>query len=189
MNNQNSFLKETISLILILFLFVTNQVNAQQSGKEELSLSIGASVGYAPTLAFGEFDDSGAIAGLSGDLQYQSIIGQLDFIYVISETVDSEYFTSGMGFFGSLGYKYVASERVHIPIMATGGASIIEYQAFGSYKDVSPQVGFTIAPYYVLNQATSIYGAFRYMHGFKGSEESTAIDVMGITVGLRFTLL
>lgn len=94
-----------------------------------------------------------------------------------------------MGFFGSLGYKYEASEKVHIPIMATGGASIIEYKAFNTYKDVSPQVGFTIAPYYMLNPSTSVYGAFRYMHGFKGSEESSAIDVMGVTVGLRFTLL
>ncbi len=190
MNKRNNYLTGIVSFFLVLFMLLApNKAYSQQSDMDQLSLSAGASIGHAPTLKFGEFDDSGSIVGVSGDLQYQNFIGQLDFIYVISETVGSEYFTSGMGFFGSLGYKFVASEKVHIPLMATGGASIIEYQAFNSYKDVSPQVGVTIAPHYLLNQGTSIYGAFRYMKGFKGSEESTAIDVMGITVGLRFTLL
>lgn len=178
------------SIIMALLFALNIQIgNAQQQTSENLSLSIGASMGYAPTLTFGEMDDSGAIVGLSGDLQYQNIIGQLDFVYVISETVSSEYFTSGMGFFGSLGYKYEASEQFHIPIMATGGASIIEYTVFSSYKDVSPQIGVTIAPYYMLNDQTSVYSTFRYMKGFKGSEESEAIDVMGISVGMRFTLV
>jgi hypothetical protein len=88
-----------------------------------------------------------------------------------------------------LGYKIEASDKIHIPLMATGGASIIEYDAFGQYKDVSPQVGFTLAPYYMINASTSVYSNVRYMKGFKGSEESDPIDLLGVTVGLRFTLL
>lgn len=190
MNTRNRYFKETVSVLLLLFIFSTaNQAYSQQSNTEQLSLSFGVSAGYAPIITFGEVDDSGAIVGFSGDLQYQNIIGQFDFVYVISETVSSENFSSGMGFFGSLGYKFEASDKFHIPIMATGGASIIEYQAFNSYKDVSPQIGVTLSPYYMLNQGMSVYGSFRYMKGFKGSEESEPINVMGITVGLRFTLL
>lgn len=187
--------KFNISALFTGFLFffltiVTNPVNAQQQNPEQLSLSLGASAGYAPTLTFGDYEDSGGIIGLSGDLQYQNIIGQLDFVYVLSETVGNDFFMSGIGFFGSLGYKYVASDRVHIPIMVTGGASIIEYGAGSTtFKDVSPQIGFTLAPYYMLNENTSVYGSIRYMNGFKGSDESEPIDVFGITVGLRFTLL
>lgn len=173
---------------MALFIYVPLSY-AQQNSSEPLSLSIGASVGYAPVLTFGNLEDSGAVIGLSGDLQYQNIIGQLDFVYVISETVSSDFFTSGIGFFGSLGYKIVANENVHIPVMLTGGASIIEYRAFDTFKDVSPQIGITLSPYYMLNEQMSVFAAFRYMKGFKGSESSDPIDVMGLTVGLRFTLL
>ncbi|MCG2589678.1 hypothetical protein [Rhodohalobacter sulfatireducens] len=187
---MNSRIMQYMMILAMTFLiYVPNGYAQHLNYSDQLSLSVGASVGYAPVLSFGDYDDSGTTVGIFGDLQYQNFIGQLDFIYVVSETVGSENFSSGMGFFGSLGYKYIAAEKVHIPLMATGGASIIEYQAFSTYKDVSPQVGLTIAPHYILNPGTSIYGAFRYMHGFKGSEESSAIDVMGITVGLRFTLL
>lgn len=186
---NRSFQLSIILLILLFIIYVPHTNAQQQNSSEQLSLSIGASTGYAPILTFGESEDSGAIIGLSGDLQYQNIIGQLDFVYVISETADSEYFTSGMGFFGSLGYKIVATDEIHIPIMLTGGASIIEYLAFDSYKDISPQIGFTLAPYYMLNASTSVYGTIRYMNGFKGSDESEPVDVMGITAGLRFTLV
>lgn len=187
---MNRSFQLSIILLMLLFIIYVPHTNAQQQNStEQLSLSIGATAGYAPILTFGESEDSGAIIGLSGDLQYQNIIGQLDFVYVISETVSSEYFTRGMGFFGSLGYKFVVSDDLHIPVMATGGASIIEYLAFDAYKDVSPQVGFTLSPYYMLNDEISVYGTVRYMHGFKGSDESDPIDVMGITAGLRFILL
>ena len=178
------------SNIFLVLLFTNVSISiAQQNNTEQLSLSIGASAGYAPILSFGNNEDSGAIIGFSGDLQYQNIIGQLDFVYVLSETFSNEFFSSGMSFFGSLGYKVVATDEVHIPVMLTGGVSIIEYLAFDSYKDVSPQIGFTLAPYYMLNENMSVYGSVRYMKGFKGSDESEAIDVMGVSVGLRFTLL
>lgn len=186
---NTKFFQSSIILIVLLCIIYVPGTYAQQTGSEQLSLSVGISAGYVPMLSFGETEDSGAAIGLSADLQYQSVIGQIDFVYILSETVSSEYFTSGMGFFGSLGYKYEASEQFHIPIMATGGASIIEYTVFNSYKDVSPQIGFTLAPYYMLNDQTSIYGTFRYMKGFKGSEESEAIDVMGISLGVRFKLV
>lgn len=179
----------TIFMISVLPVLFAGSAYAQQSESEQLSLSIGASAGIIPVLTFGNVEDSGAAVGLSGDLQYQNIVGQLDFVYILSESVGNDNFTSGMGFFGSLGYKIEASDKIHIPVMGTGGASIIEYDAFGSFKDVSPQVGFTLAPYYMINESTSVYSNVRYMKGFKGSEESDPIDLFGVTIGLRFTLL
>lgn len=190
MKKRNIHIKViTILMISVLPMLFAGSVYAQQSGSEELSLSVGASAGFVPVLTFGNVEESGAAIGVSGDLQYQNIVGQLDFVYILSESVGSDNFTSGMGFFGSLGYKIEASDKIHIPLMATGGASIIEYDAFGQYKDVSPQVGFTLAPYYMINASTSVYSNVRYMKGFKGSEESDPIDLLGVTVGIRFTLL
>jgi hypothetical protein len=177
----------SILLILVLFIYVPLSYS-QQNSTESLSLSIGASAGYAPVLTFGNIEDSGAILGLSGDLQYQNIIGQLDLVYVIPETVSSESLTSGLGFFGSLGYKIIANENLHIPVMLTGGASIIRYSVFNEFYDVSPQFGLTLSPYYMLNEKMSVFGAFRYMKGFKGSAQSDPIDVASVSIGLRFTL-
>lgn len=190
MEKSNTVIK-TIAIFMISFMPVLFSCSAyaQESNSEELSLSVGASVGVLPVLTFGNTEDSGAAIGISGDLQYQNIVGQLDFVYILSESVGNDNFTNGMGFFGSLGYKIEASEKIHIPVMATGGASIIEYDAFGQYKDVSPQAGFTLAPYYMVNERTSVYSNIRYMKGFKGSEESEVIDLLGVTVGLRLTLL
>jgi hypothetical protein len=190
MKKLNTHLKANVTvLVSFMLILFAGSAYAQQSDSEELSLSIGAAAGVVPVLTFGNVEDSGAAIGVSGDLQYQNIVGQLDFVYILSESVGNDNFTSGMGFFGSLGYKIEASDKIHIPIMATGGASIIEYEAFGQYKDVSPQVGFTLAPYYMVNERTSVYSNIRYMKGFKGSEESDPIDLLGVTVGLRFTLL
>jgi hypothetical protein len=190
MKKSNTLIK-TIAIFMISLLPVlfSHSAYAQNSNSEELSLSIGASAGVVPVLTYGNTEDSGAAIGISGDLQYQNIAGQLDFVYIPSDSVGNDNFTSGMGFFGSLGYIIEASDKIHIPVMATGGASIIEYNAFGQYKDVSPQAGFTLAPYYMVNERTSVYSNIRYMKGFKGSEESEAIDLLGLTVGLRFTLL
>lgn len=105
-------------LVMTVLIYVPSCYAQQFNNSEQLSLSVGASVGYAPVLSFGDYDDSGTTVGIFGDLQYQNFIGQLDFIYVISETVGSKNFSSGMGFFDSLGYKYIAAEKVHIPIMA-----------------------------------------------------------------------
>jgi len=190
MKKSNIHIKAiTIFVISLLPALLSSSAFAQNSNSEQLSLSVGASAGVVPVLTFGNVEDSGAAIGISGDLQYQNIVGQLDFVYLLAESVGSDNFTSGMGFFGSLGYKIEASDKIHIPVMATGGASIIEYEAFGSYKDVSPQVGITLAPYYMMNERTSVYSNIRYMKGFKGSEDSDSIDLFGVTIGLRFTLL
>ena len=190
MKKLNTHIKViTIFLISVLPMLFSASAYAQESNSEELSLSVGASAGVFPVLTFGNTEDSGAAIAISGDLQYQNIVGQLDFFNILSEAVGNDNFTSGMGFFGSLGYKVEAHDKIHIPIMATGGAFIIEYEAFGSYKDVSTQVGFTLAPYYVMNERTSVYSNIRYLKGFKGSEESDPIDLVGVIIGLRFTLL
>jgi hypothetical protein len=184
--NRRSF-QLSILFIMVLFFYVPFSYS-QQNSTESLTLSIGASAGYAPVLTYGNIEDSGAIIGLSGDLQYQNIIGQIDFLYVLPETVNSDDFISGMGFFGSLGYKIIVNENVHIPLMLTGGASIIEYGSVNDFYDVSPQFGITLSPNYLLNEKMSVFGAFRYMKGFKGSAQSDPIDLASITIGLRYTL-
>jgi hypothetical protein len=184
--NRRTFQLSTL-LIITLFFYVPLGYS-QQNSTESLSLSIGASAGYAPVLTFGNIEDSGAILGLSGDLQYQSFIGQLDFVYVLPETVSSESLTSGMGFFGSLGYKITASEYLHIPVMLTGGASMIRYSVFNDFYDVSPQFGITLSPYYLLKDNISVFGAFRYLKGFEGSAQSEPIDLASISIGLRLSL-
>ncbi len=185
MNRQTFQL--SILLSIGLFIFVAPG-KAQEIRTQSLSLSIGVSAGYAPVLTFGNIEDSGAILGFSGDLQYQNIVGQFDFVYVLPETVSSESLTSGMGFFGSLGYKIIANENLHIPVMLTGGASIIRYSVFNEFYDVSPQFGLTLSPYYMLNEKMSVFGAFRYMKGFKGSAQSDPIDLASVSIGLRFML-
>lgn len=182
---------------LLLLAITPHVARAQQQAAEPLALSIGAAVGYVPTLKYGREESSGAAFGVFGGLKHDKVIGQLDFTSILPGTVSNEGFDSGYGFFGSIGYDAEVSDKVHVPLMLTGGASIIGYSSYtifsgektGSYKDVSPQFGFTVAPYYTLNEKTSLYGALRYMKGSKGSDESEPIDLLGIAVGIRAWVL
>jgi len=183
--------------LLFFLLGAPHTAHAQQQAPEPLALSIGAAVGYVPTLKYGAERSSGAAFGVFGDLKHNNVIGQLDFTSILPGTVSNKAFDSGYGFFGSIGYDAEVSNRMHVPIMLSGGASIIAYSSYaiysgqktGSYKDVSPQFGFTVAPYYTLNRKTSLYGALRYLKGSKGSDSSEPIDLLGIAVGIRAWIL
>jgi hypothetical protein len=183
---KTRILASSLCAVLILSLWVlpaTAQLNSN-----ELKLSLGASAGLAPTLTYGSSEDSGALLNLFGDLRYQNVFGKLQFTYVLANTLENESFSNGYGFFGALGYALPVNDRIEIPMMAIGGASIISYEAQDNYKDVSPQVGFGITPLYRINESLSLYTSLRYLKGFKGSEESDPIDVMDLTAGIRITL-
>lgn len=156
---------------------------AQQESREPLSLSVGAAAGYVPVLKYGAEKNSGAAFGLFGELRHNKLIGQLDFTSIMSGTASNKAFDNGYGFFGSIGYDAEASNKVHVALLVTGGASIISYSSYGifsgqktgTYKHVSPQVGFTVSPCYMLSRKTSLYGASRYMKGSKGSISSEPV--------------
>lgn len=180
-----------LSIILtLLYLIYTPVSNAQQNSTEQFSLSIGASAGYAPMLTWGKTEGSGTLFQVFGDLQYHKMIGQLQFTYVIAESIDDlSLVDAAYGYHGSLGYKAVVSDELHIPFMLTGGASVIEYTAFDTWEDVSPQIGATITPYYKVNDLISIIGAFRYLKGFPSGDRGKSIDLMNVSVGVRLTIL
>ncbi|TVR20031.1 MAG: hypothetical protein EA391_00030, partial [Balneolaceae bacterium] len=139
---------------------------------------------------YGIREDTGSLINLFGDLRRRQIIGQLQFSYVMSETIGDLNFDEGYGFFGSLGYIVSINEHIEIPFMLTGGTSVIKYSAVGSnlFSDVSTQLGVTISPFYQLNYQFSIYSAFRYLKGFDSENRNDAIDLMDISLGLRVTL-
>lgn len=180
----------SIILTMLLFIVYIPDSYAQQQNREEFSLSIGASAGYAPMLTWGKAEDSGTLFQVFGDLQYHKMTGQLQYTYVIAESIDNiSLIDAAYGFHGSLGYNAVVSDELHIPLMLTGGASIIEYTAIDTWEDVSPQIGVTITPYYKVNDLISIIGAFRYLKGFPSGDRGKKIDLMDVSVGVRLTFL
>ncbi len=157
MKKLNTHIKAiTIFIISALPMLFTGSAYAQQSDSEELSLSIDASYGSFSVLTYGNDEGFEADTMITVDLRYQTFMGQLDLIYILPESVDNPFLMAGMGFFSSLGYRVEVLDKIHIPVMGTGGASIKECDAYGLYKDVSPQVGFTLAPYYMFNESLSL---------------------------------
>mgnify|MGYP006273530787 CR=1 FL=1 len=185
-NTKTGLLYSFLAAFFFIACWVPPATAQLQSNKIELSL--GASLGLAPALTYGNSEDSGALLNLFGDLRYQNVLGKLQFTYVLANTLENESFSNGYGFFGALGYALPVNDRIEVPLMAIGGASIISYNAQGNFKDVSPQVGFAITPLYRINESLSLYTSLRYLKGFKGSEDSDPIDVMDLTVGIRITL-
>lgn len=180
----------TFLFCLIISVGTYSEAVAQQQEQHSTSLSIGASVSYAPILSYGIDENRGSLISLFGDLRRGQIIGQLKFSYALSETIGDLNFDSGYGFFGSLGYILPINEHVEIPFMLTGGASYITYSGIGSnsFYDVSTQIGVTISPFYKLNDQFSIYSSFRYLKGMDTDNREDAIDLMDLSLGLRVTL-
>jgi len=179
-----------LTFIFCLIISVGTYSEAMAQQQRSTSISIGASISYAPILTYGIDEDTGSLINLFGDLRFGQIIGQLQFSYALSETIGDLNFDSGYGFFGSLGYIVSINEHVEIPFMLTGGASYITYSGIGSnsFYDVSTQIGVTISPFYKLNDQFSIYSAFRYLKGMDTDNREDAIDLMDLSLGLRVTL-
>jgi len=158
-------------------------------------LSVGGSLGYAPRLSYGSSNASGALVNLFGDLQYNKLIGRLEASFVLPGSVNDSNFKTGTGLYGSLGYNAAITDKLHIPLMLSGGAAFISYSNSyngsqgNNFNDVSPQIGFDVSPYYQLNKIISLQVAFRYMKCFTSSSGNEAIDVSMISLGVRLTLL
>jgi hypothetical protein len=189
------------NLVLIAALFfgtfiLQDSAKAQQPGND-LSFSIGIAGGIAPQFTLGEIEDSGIAIKLFAELQYRQIIGQLSYTSIMSETFGEGVNTLDNAFavHGSLGYVLQASDRLHIPLMATLGGMYIDYTRItssgipgNSFYDVNWQLGITIAPRYFLTEKLSAYGAFRFLQGMVTNQGSEQINMTNLGLGLRYTL-
>ncbi|NRB51250.1 MAG: outer membrane beta-barrel protein [Saprospiraceae bacterium] len=190
---SNFFRYEVIRNLLLVVAFGLGIANAQAQNKD-LKLSLGASYGIAPNVTYGNSDDAGSLVSVFGDLQYQNIIGQIQFASALAGTFEEGNFESGSSLHGSIGYVVDIVENFKLPIMVSGGAAFIKYNnSFGggsgnAFSDVSPQVGVTLAPYYQFTPNISVQGSARYFKGFKGSVDSEPIDLTHISIGLRITI-
>jgi len=188
-------------LVLIAVLFfgtfiLQDSAKAQQPGND-LSFSIGIAGGIAPQFTLGDIEDSGIAIKLFAELQYRQIIGQLSYTSIMSETFGEGVNTLDNAFavHGSLGYVLQASDRLHIPLMATLGGMYIDYTRISStgtpgnsFYDVNWQLGITIAPRYSLTEKLSAYGAFRFLQGMVTNSGSEQINMTNLGLGLRYTL-
>lgn len=192
-HTTNFFRYEVIKTVLLVFAFGLG-ISTVQAQDKDLELSLGASYGIAPNVTYGNSDDAGSLVSVFGDLQYQNIIGQIQFASALAGTFEEGNFESGSSLHGSIGYVVDIVENFKLPIMVSGGAAFIKYNnSFGggsgnAFNDVSPQVGVTIAPYYQFTPNISVQGSARYFKGFKGSVDSEPIDLTHISIGLRITI-
>ncbi len=187
-NKSAAFLFRSLILICLIQLIAL-------STQAQLSLSGGITYNYSPSLSYGERQDVGSLFSVFGDLEYQQIIGRLQFSSILAGTFESGNLESGYGIHGSLGYNFAPTEQLRVPLMLTAGGSFITYNngfngsTSGSvFTDGSPQLGITISPYYLLNEHFALMGAFRYLKGFVATERSQAIDLTNLSIGIRFTL-
>ena len=165
---------------------ISNPLSAQT-----LSLSVGASAGYAPLLTYGRSDRSGGEIALFADLEYGKAIGRFQFTYLLPGTVANDNLKSGYAFHGSLGYNAPVTAQLSVPLMLTGGVSIVRFTAFGSagtFTDASPQIGLTVSPYYKINDQIALQLALRYIHGFVADTRSDPIHLADALIGIRYTL-
>ncbi len=191
-HTTNFFSYEVIKTVLLVLAFGLG--STAQAQNNDLKLSIGASYGIAPNVTYGNSEDAGSLVSFFGDLQYQNIIGQIQFASALASTFEEGNFENGSSLHGSIGYVVDIVENFKLPIMVSGGAAFIKYNnSFGggsgnAFNDVSPQVGLTVAPYYQFTPNISIQGSARYFKGFKGSVDSEPIDLTHISIGLRITI-
>ncbi|MCB0635945.1 MAG: hypothetical protein KDC54_04985 [Lewinella sp.] len=182
----------SMSLVFALCWLGGHSLSAQRG--QELQLSLGASLGYA-SVTYGERETAGSVAGLFAELSYGQAIGRLQVTNPLMSTFsDESNLEGGYGVHGSLGYNVFLTEQFHLPLMAVGGVTVLNYNngfngstSGSEFTDASPQVGLLIAPYYQISPMVSIQGAFRYLKGFVASDESKAINLLDLSLGLRLT--
>lgn len=194
MKQATNFFQNGIIKTVLLVLAFGLGISKMQAQDNDLKLSLGAAYGIAPNVTYGNSEDAGSLVSVFGDLQYQNIIGQIQFASALAGTFEEGNFESGSSLHGSIGYVVDIVENFKLPIMVSGGAAFIKYNnSFGggsgnAFNDVSPQVGVTVAPYYQFTPNISVQGSARYFKGFKGSVDSEPIDLTHISIGLRFTI-
>jgi hypothetical protein len=184
------------SALFIVTFIMQDAAVAQQRG-DNISFSVGIAAGVAPQFTLGDLEDSGMAIKLFAELQYRQVIGQLSYTSIISETFGEGVNTLDNAFavHGSLGYVLQASDRLHIPLMATLGGMYIDYTMItstgipgNSFYDVNWQLGITIAPRYSLTEKLSAYGAFRFLQGMVTNQGSEQINMTNLGLGLRYIL-
>ena len=187
--------RPALSLFHSLFLLCLLMLSTL-SLKAQLSLSGGISLGYAATMTYGERDDNGTLVNIFGDLQYNQIIGRVQYTGLLADSFASENVESGLGVHGSLGYNIPITEQFYFPIMLSGGVAVVTYNNGFSgslnsgsiFTDANPQFGVTLAPYFMLSEHLSVTGSLRFLRGFTVREESEIINLTDLALGIRYTL-
>lgn len=188
--NPSTFLFFIPKALIVLALFLIHSSSLQAQDKEtDLSISLGASFGYSPALIYGKKESSGGLLSVFGELEYQNIMGRLQFTSALIASFNTNSLEEGSALHGSLGYNVTLTDQVELPLLLTGGATFITYSGLSgdSFSDVSPQVGVTVAPYYEITDLVSIQAAFRYLKGFSAGDRSQAIDLTDIALGIRLS--
>lgn len=188
--NPSTFLFFIPKTLIVLALFLIHSSSLQAQDKEtDLSISLGASFGYSPALIYGKKESSGGLLSVFGELEYQNIMGRLQFTSALIASFNTNSLEEGSALHGSLGYNVTLTDQVKLPLLLTGGATFITYSGLSgdSFSDVSPQVGVTVAPYYEITDLVSIQAAFRYLKGFSAGDRSQAIDLTDIALGIRLS--
>ena len=183
-----------VVLICSTLLFLIGMKPNLEAQSNKWSLSLGASIGYAPTLKYENNKTSGMLTGLFGDLQYRKIIGRIQVNSVLNGSVDKDFNDGWYGFYGALGYNAAITDKFNLPMMLAGGAATVAYNTglFGNsgdtFVEAGPQIGVVISPYYQIYRFISLHASFQLMKGFKTSSETSVIDMNSASLGLRFTL-
>ena len=179
-----------LRLALLIFLCAFLLVDLEAQDNMNIRLSGAAAIGYAPSIIFGTQENSGIVFAVYGELEYEKIIGRLQFTKPSSATIND-----GEAYHGSLGYRFDISEKFSVGLLASGGATVIHYNnGFNGsrgddFTDVSPQVGVNLVPNYQITDAFSIQAGLRYYKGFKAGDRGRAIDLTDFSIGLRYSLL
>jgi hypothetical protein len=181
-----------LSLFFIIS-FVTTDLMAQAPAG--LRLSLAATVGYAPVVTHGNRDNAGSVLGIYGELEYGKVIGRLQYTRPLLSTFKKdENLNSGVSYHGALGYRFDLSQQVFVGLLASGGATVIQYNngfngsSGDTFTNVSPQVGIIVAPAYQITDHFSIQLNLRYYKGFEAGDRGEASDLADVSVGLRFSL-
>lgn len=181
------------SALPILFLtfsslFLCQPLSAQEG--VEFRASVAGNIGYAPIITQGNRENSGIISGVYGELEYGNAIGRLQYTSPLLSTFNEDNnLKGGNGYHGSLGYRLDVSDQLFVAIMASGGATVINYSnGFDDFTNVSPQVGAVIAPAYRFTDHLSIQANLRYYKGFKAGDRGQASDLADLSFAVRFTL-
>jgi len=188
---QGNFPTPFLLAVLLAGLFQLTAV----SGYAQIAVSGGVSVGYAANMTYGESDDNGTLVNIF-DLQYNRIIGRVQYSGLLAGSFVSENLESGFGVHGSLGYSIPITEHFYFPIMLSGGVAVVTYNNGFSgslnsgsiFTDANPQFGVTLAPYFMLSEHLSVTGSLRFLRGFTVREESEIINLTDLALGIRYTL-
>lgn len=180
----------SLRFALLIFLCAFLLVDLEAQDNMNIRLSGAVAIGYAPSITFGDREDSGVVFGFYGELEYGKMLGRLQYTKPLSGTLND-----GKAFHGGLGYRFDVADQLSVGLMLSGGATLVHYNngingsQGDTFTNVSPQVGVNLAPNYQITDAISIQAGLRYYKGFKAGDRGKVSDLIDFSVGLRYSIL